>query len=84
MSHQLAELTSGGVGAPDRNPRLDCARCEASYPWRAYWQPRMTERDKDPGRPLLCDECLAAAVRYHDRATSNRRLSEFADREVNR
>jgi len=68
---------------PDRgrpvncNPSLSCNQCDAQHDWQGYWQPRMTERDNDPDRPLLCDDCLERADEWHDRWMDNRQLSEF-------
>jgi len=61
----------------DRNPSLSCNQCDAQHDWQDYWQARMTERDKDPARPLLCDDCLERADEWHGRWTDNRQLSEF-------
>jgi len=61
----------------DRNPSLSCNQCGAQHDWQDYWQARMTERDKDPDRPLLCDDCLERADVWHDRWTDNRQLTEF-------
>jgi len=63
----------------DRNPSLACNQCGAQHDWQDYWQARMTDRDNDPDRPLLCDDCLERADEWHDRWTDNRQLTEFAD-----
>jgi hypothetical protein len=65
----------------DRNPSLSCNQCGAQHDWQDYWEPRMTDRDKDPDRPLLCDDCLERADVWHDRWTDNRQLSEFTEGE---
>lgn len=63
----------------DRNPSLPCNQCGAQHNWQDYWRPRMTDRDKDPDRPLLCDNCLGRANQWHNRWRNNRQLTEFVD-----
>jgi len=65
----------------DRSPSFPCdGPCGRSFDWRGYWKVRHVNLGGDPrDAPFLCDECLATAIQYHDRATRNRRLDEFQE-----
>jgi len=61
----------------DRNPSIQCdGPCDRSFDWRDYWKPRAMLGNPREAK-TICDECLDAAIRYHNRRTNNHELTDF-------